>query len=77
MIEINWNPSRKDLRVFALLWLIFFAIVAVWVYLNTRSTLAAVTIRNCNHSGRLGDYVEMAVQAGMIGLVTANGGGGG
>jgi LDH2 family malate/lactate/ureidoglycolate dehydrogenase len=41
------------------------------------ATLAAVTIRNCNHSGRLGDYVEMAVQAGMIGLVTANGGGAG
>lgn len=41
------------------------------------ATLAAVTIRNCNHSGRLGDYVEMAVEAGMIGLVTANGGGAG
>ena len=42
-----------------------------------QATLAAVTIRNCNHSGRLGAYVEMAAAAGMIGLVTANGGGAG
>ena len=41
------------------------------------ATLAAVTIRNCNHSGRLGTYVEMAAEAGMIGIVMANGGGAG
>ncbi len=41
------------------------------------ATLAAVVIRNANHSGRLGTYVEMAAASGMIGLVAANGGGAG
>lgn len=41
------------------------------------ATLAVVTVRNCNHSGRLGSYVEMAAEAGMIGMVMANGGGAG
>jgi uncharacterized oxidoreductase len=34
--------------------------------------LAAVTLRNTNHVGRLADYVEMAAQAGMIGLMWVN-----
>ena len=41
------------------------------------SSVAAVTLRNANHSGRLGTYVEMAAQAGMIGLAMANAGGAG
>jgi uncharacterized oxidoreductase len=41
------------------------------------TSIAAVTLRHSNHSGRLGTYVEMAAKAGMIGLVTANGGGAG
>ena len=32
IIDINWNPSRKDLRVFAVLQLVFFAIVATIVF---------------------------------------------
>jgi uncharacterized oxidoreductase len=41
------------------------------------TAIAAVTIRHANHSGRLGTYVEMAAEAGLIGMVMANGGGGG
>ncbi len=42
-----------------------------------QSGMAAVTIRNANHSGRLGTYVEMAAESGMIGMAMANGGGSG
>ena len=32
IVEINWNPTRKDLRVFAVLQLVFFTVVAAIVY---------------------------------------------
>lgn len=39
--------------------------------------IGAVSIRNSNHSGRMGTYVEIAAAEEMIGLVTANAGGAG
>jgi uncharacterized oxidoreductase len=42
-----------------------------------RNGTAAVTLRNCYHSGRLGAYTELAAAAGMIGIVMVNAGGGG
>ncbi len=44
MIEINWNPSRKELWVFSALWLLFFGVVAGLVYARTGSATAAGTI---------------------------------
>jgi uncharacterized oxidoreductase len=41
------------------------------------SGAAAVTVRNCGHTGRLGTYAEMAAAAGMLGIVCVNAGGGG
>jgi uncharacterized oxidoreductase len=47
---------------------------------NTAIALAAeygtgaVTIVNCNHIGRVGEYVEMIAQAGMIGIALCNAG---
>ncbi len=38
--------------------------------------IAAVTLRNCSHIGRLGEYVERIAAAGLIGFVTVNGQGG-
>ena len=32
MIDINWNPGRRELRQFAGLWLVFFGGIAVWMY---------------------------------------------
>jgi hypothetical protein len=31
LIEINWNPDRKQLRSFAILWLVFFAFAGALV----------------------------------------------
>jgi LDH2 family malate/lactate/ureidoglycolate dehydrogenase len=36
--------------------------------------IGAVTIVNCNHIGRVGEYVEMIAQAGMIGIALCNAG---
>lgn len=32
IVDINWNPSRKELKTFSLLLIVFFAIVAGLVY---------------------------------------------
>lgn len=37
MIEINWNPTRKDLRIFAVLEVIFFGVIATLIYRRTGS----------------------------------------
>jgi hydroxycarboxylate dehydrogenase B len=42
-----------------------------------RSGTSAVTLSNCYHSGRLGAYTSMAADAGMIGIMMVNAGGGG
>ena len=44
MIEINWHPSRKELNIFAALWLVFFSIVAFVVYRRFGSAQIALTI---------------------------------
>ncbi len=40
--------------------------------LAQRYGIAAVTINRCNHVGRLGEYVEMIAQAGLIGMAMSN-----
>ena len=35
-------------------------------------TLAAVTLRQCAHIGRLGEYAEMAAEKNMVGIVMCN-----
>lgn len=42
-----------------------------------RSGISAVTLRNSYHSGRIASYTCQAADAGMIGLVMVNAGGGG
>ena len=32
VLEVNWNPSRRELRQFGILWLVFFAGIAAWIY---------------------------------------------
>lgn len=41
IVEINWNPSRKELRVFAVLQLVFFSVVAAIVFRRTGSLAVA------------------------------------
>jgi saxitoxin biosynthesis operon SxtJ-like protein len=44
MIEINWHPSPRELRIFAALWILFFTLIAGIVYSQTDSILAANAI---------------------------------
>lgn len=37
-MEINWHPTRKELRVFSALWIVFFAIIGGIVYRRTGSS---------------------------------------
>jgi len=34
VLEINWNPSRRELRQFAVLWIIFFAGIGTMLYVK-------------------------------------------
>jgi uncharacterized oxidoreductase len=38
--------------------------------------VTVVTLRNCSHLGRLGEYVELIAGQGMVGFITVNGHGG-
>jgi hydroxycarboxylate dehydrogenase B len=38
--------------------------------------VAIVTVRNCNHIARLGEYTEMMAEKGCVGFITVNGHGG-
>ena len=44
LIDVNWNPSRKELRVFAGLQLLFFGLVAWSVHHRTESMTATMLI---------------------------------
>lgn len=42
-IEINWQPSRKDLRIFAVLQVVFFAICA-WLFLGASTAIVVLSV---------------------------------
>lgn len=44
MIEINWNPSKKELRIFAILQIVFFGIVSWRLYSKTGSLTLALSL---------------------------------
>ena len=39
LVDINWNPSRKDLRIFSLLLIVFGAIVGGWLWSRNAESL--------------------------------------
>jgi LDH2 family malate/lactate/ureidoglycolate dehydrogenase len=47
------------------------------IEIATEAGVGAVTLHNSCHTGRIGTYAEMAAEAGMVGIVTVNAGGGG
>ncbi len=57
LVDINWNPSRKDLRIFAVLLLIFFTIFGGVLYRQTATAGLAIAM-----------FVTAAVVAG-VGLI--------
>ena len=56
ILDIDWNPDRKQLRQFAAIWLVFFCAVAAYLHLRTSY-------------GWLSPYLgTMAVVIGVAGL---------
>jgi hypothetical protein len=41
IIDINWHPSRKELRQFAAIWLGFFGLLGLWWWYDTGSYAVA------------------------------------
>ncbi len=44
VIEVNRNPSRRELNQFGVIWLIFFLLVAAWLRFKLGSPLAAAAL---------------------------------
>ena len=50
VLEINWKPSRKELRQFAGIWLVFFGLLGAWWWYEGSATgarylwIAALTV---------------------------------
>lgn len=72
MVEINWNPTRRELRQFGLLCLAVFGGMAAWGYFHHGSvlamrilTVAAVT------GGTLGVVAPMALKPIFVGWMVA------
>ena len=63
LVDINWSPSRKELRVFSLLLIGFGAIVAALLYRRLESqTPAAVALLVATFIGLLGLAAPMVVR---------------
>jgi hypothetical protein len=44
MIEIHWHPTRKELRVFSLLLIVFCGVVAIAIHFRTAATSVAYLV---------------------------------
>ncbi len=44
MNEINWQPGKRDLQIFAILWICFFSLISGIVYNQTSSSTSAIII---------------------------------
>ena len=72
MIEINFNPTRKDLRVFAILEVIFFGVVAGIVYRKTGSaTVPAMIVGAALLVGVVGWFVPAFMRWVYVGWMLA------
>ncbi len=44
VMDINWNPPRRDLRIFAVLQVVFFGVIASEMYRRTGSSVTPASI---------------------------------
>ena len=44
MIDVNWNPTRKELRIFFLLLILFFGLISWAVFHRSNSQIVAFTL---------------------------------
>ena len=53
LITINWQPSSKELRSFAAIWLVFFGIIGAWLAWRGSPTMVYLVIWGVAFSGGL------------------------
>ena len=72
MLEINWNPSRRELRQFAGIWLPLFAAIAGTLSYRAGSTTVAVVIWSAAILGAVvGALRPQSVRALFVGWMVA------
>ena len=54
LLDINWKPSQRDLRAFALMWIGFFALIGVYTLWRHESLRTAVVFWVVAAAGILG-----------------------
>ncbi len=72
MISINWKPSSRELRMFAVLLMVFFAIVAgIWKFKSSETTGPAILVSVAWTIGLLGLAIPQAVRWVYVGWMAA------
>lgn len=56
LLEINWRPDRRQLRQFALMWIVFFGLIAAYAWWFKESPTAAVIILLVAAAGPVGYF---------------------
>ncbi len=72
MMEINWNPSRKELRQFGFLCLAFFGAIAAWKWSHDGVTLGVQVLAAAAVAGGvLGAAAPQALKYVFVGWIVA------
>ena len=72
MIEINWKPTRKELRIFSALLIAFFGIVSAAIYRKTgNTTLASIVFSLAGLVGLAGLIFPRLVRPVYVGWMIA------
>lgn len=72
MVEINWNPPKRELRQFGLLCLVIFGGMAAWAYFHDGSRLAMGLLAFASIAGgTLGVLAPQALRPIFVGWMVA------
>ena len=72
LMEINWEPSRKEMKLFAILQIVFFAIISSIVWRTTESTTIPTWIMGVSVSvGVVGFFVYPFMRLVYLGWLLA------
>jgi hypothetical protein len=62
LLQINWNPNRRELRQFAALWVGFFGLIGVYCLSVSGSLTAAVALWAISVVGIVGWFVPSLIR---------------